>query len=75
MTGTFDSWSKSVRLEKKNDILQSTVHLDDSADKIYYKVRSTLCHHPLLPKPARSPRVRPVMTQTDEEREMKGRRP
>lgn len=39
VTGTFDSWSKSVRLEKKNGIFQKTVHLDDSADKIYYKVR------------------------------------
>ncbi|KJZ72461.1 hypothetical protein HIM_08130 [Hirsutella minnesotensis 3608] len=37
VTGTFDNWRKSIRLEKKNGIFQRTVELDDTPDKIYYK--------------------------------------
>ncbi|KAM4065961.1 glycogen recognition site of AMP-activated kinase [Hirsutella rhossiliensis] len=37
VTGTFDNWRKSIRLEKKNGVFQKTVPLDDTTDKIYYK--------------------------------------
>ncbi|PHH84484.1 hypothetical protein CDD83_1865 [Cordyceps sp. RAO-2017] len=37
VTGTFDHWRKSVRLERKNGVFQKTVQLDEAADKIYYK--------------------------------------
>lgn len=39
MTGTFDSWTKSVKLEKEGDVFQKSVELDDASEKIYYKVR------------------------------------
>lgn len=41
MTGTFDNWTKSVKLEKEGDVFQKTVDLDlsDASGKIYYKVR------------------------------------
>ncbi|PHH67406.1 hypothetical protein CDD81_15 [Ophiocordyceps australis] len=37
VTGTFDDWSKSVKLEKHNGVFQKTVHLEDVSQKIYYK--------------------------------------
>lgn len=37
VTGTFDNWSKSEKLEKVGDGFQKTVKLPDS-EKIYYKV-------------------------------------
>ena len=40
VTGTFDSWTKSVQLEKKGDVFEKTVDLKDASSKIYYKVRS-----------------------------------
>lgn len=39
VTGTFDNWSKSEKLEKVDGIFQKTVTLPNSQDKIYYKVR------------------------------------
>ena len=38
MTGTFDDWTKSVKLEKEGDVFQKTVDLKDASKKIYYKV-------------------------------------
>ena len=40
VTGTFDNWSKSEKLEKVGDIFQKTVTLPNTGDKIYYKVRA-----------------------------------
>ena len=40
MTGTFDDWAKSVKLEKKGDYFEKLVELPLSKEKIYYKVRS-----------------------------------
>lgn len=37
VTGTFDSWTKSVQLEKKGDVFEKTVDLKDASSKIYYK--------------------------------------
>jgi hypothetical protein len=39
VTGTFDNWTKSVRLEKEGDIFSKTVDLKEPEGKIYYKVR------------------------------------
>lgn len=39
MTGTFDNWSKSEKLEKKGGHFEKTVFLPDASEKIYYKVR------------------------------------
>lgn len=39
VTGTFDNWTKSVKLEKKGDIFEKKVDLKDASKKIYYKVR------------------------------------
>ncbi|KPM44598.1 hypothetical protein AK830_g1965 [Neonectria ditissima] len=37
VTGTFDSWTKSVKLEKEGNVFQKTVDLKDASEKIYYK--------------------------------------
>lgn len=42
MTGTFDNWTKSVKLEKQGSVFQKTVDLKEPAGKIYYKVCSNL---------------------------------
>ena len=39
VTGTFDDWSKSEKLEKVGDIFVKDVTLPSAAEKIYYKVR------------------------------------
>lgn len=41
VTGTFDDWTKSVKLEKEDGVFQKTVDLKPS-EKIYYKVGSQL---------------------------------
>lgn len=38
VTGTFDNWSKSEKLEKVDGVFQKTVTLPNAQDKIYYKV-------------------------------------
>ena len=38
VTGTFDNWSKSERLEKVDGVWQKTVILPERAEKFYYKV-------------------------------------
>lgn len=42
MTGTFDNWSKSEKMEKVGDKFEKSVDLPDSSDKIYYKVGTIL---------------------------------
>jgi hypothetical protein len=39
VTGTFDDWSKSEKLEKKGDTFIKDVILKSADEKIYYKVR------------------------------------
>ena len=39
MTGTFDNWSKSEKLNRVGDIFEKEVQLASAQDKIYYKVR------------------------------------
>ena len=38
VTGTFDNWSKSVKLDKKDQVHEKLVNLPKTEDKIYYKV-------------------------------------
>ncbi|KAK1992297.1 hypothetical protein LX36DRAFT_662564 [Colletotrichum falcatum] len=40
VTGTFDNWTKSEKLEKVGNSFEKTVTLPDASQKIYYKVRS-----------------------------------
>lgn len=42
VTGTFDDWAKSVKLEKKGEGFEKLVDLPPSEDKILYKVRKFL---------------------------------
>ncbi|POR37456.1 Uncharacterized protein TPAR_02342 [Tolypocladium paradoxum] len=37
VTGTFDDWQKTVKLEKEGDVFQKTVDLPESSEKVYYK--------------------------------------
>lgn len=39
MTGTFDNWTKSIKLDKNGDVFSKNVELGNPTDKIYYKVR------------------------------------
>ncbi|KAF9769807.1 hypothetical protein IL306_012719 [Fusarium sp. DS 682] len=39
VTGTFDNWTKSVKLEKEGNVFSKTVDLKEPEGKIYYKVR------------------------------------
>ena len=40
MTGTFDDWAQSVKLDKKSGTLhEKLVELPNTDEKIYYKVR------------------------------------
>ena len=38
MTGTFDNWAKTVKLDKIGEAFEKTVELPKSDEKIYYKV-------------------------------------
>ncbi|KUI55442.1 5'-AMP-activated protein kinase subunit beta-1 [Cytospora mali] len=37
VTGTFDNWSKSEKMEKVGDTFEKSVDLPDTSEKIYYK--------------------------------------
>ncbi|KAK2036931.1 hypothetical protein LZ31DRAFT_560842 [Colletotrichum somersetense] len=37
VTGTFDNWTKSEKLEKVGNLFEKTVTLPDASEKIYYK--------------------------------------
>lgn len=39
VTGTFDNWSKSEKLEKVGDHFEKTVTLPETSESIFYKVR------------------------------------
>lgn len=39
VTGTFDNWQKTVKLEKSDGVFQKTVDIAHPSHKIYYKVR------------------------------------
>jgi len=39
VTGTFDDWQKSEKLEKNGDVFSKNVTLKNADEKIYYKVR------------------------------------
>lgn len=39
MTGTFDDWTKSEKLDKVGEHFEKNVQLSDASKKIYYKVR------------------------------------
>jgi hypothetical protein len=39
VTGTFDNWSKSTKLDKDGSVHKKTVNLPKSDEKILYKVR------------------------------------
>lgn len=45
VTGTFDNWSKSEKLEKVGDHFEKIVTLAETGDSIFYKV----CYPLLLP--------------------------
>ncbi len=38
VTGDFDSWKQSAKLDKVGDVFEKTVALPDLSKKIYYKV-------------------------------------
>lgn len=38
VTGTFDDWGKTVRLDRYGDIFEKTVSLPETDEKIQYKV-------------------------------------
>ncbi|KAK1839644.1 hypothetical protein CCHR01_17734 [Colletotrichum chrysophilum] len=40
VTGTFDNWTKSEKLDKVGDAFEKTVTLPEASEKIYYKVRN-----------------------------------
>lgn len=44
VTGTFDDWAKSVKLENKGEHFEKLVELPSSNEKIFYKVRTL--HYP-----------------------------
>ena len=39
VTGTFDDWAKSVKLERKGDGFEKLLDLPETEEKIFYKVR------------------------------------
>ena len=39
VTGTFDDWKKSEKLDKVGEHFEKSVKLSDASKKIYYKVR------------------------------------
>jgi AMP-activated protein kinase-like protein len=45
VTGTFDQWTKSEKLEKVGDHFEKTVRLPDATKKIYYKVGAHYALH------------------------------
>lgn len=39
MTGTFDDWGKTIRLDRKGDVFEKEVPLPATEEKLHYKVR------------------------------------
>lgn len=40
VTGTFDDWGKTVRLDRTGDVFEKEVRLPAIGDKVHYKVSS-----------------------------------
>lgn len=45
VTGDFDNWSKSVKLDKNGDSFRKTITLPGEESRIHYKVRATDLEH------------------------------
>lgn len=45
MTGTFDDWGATVRLDKKGDVFEKLVDLGQTNKPVYYKVRACVPVH------------------------------
>ena len=43
VTGTFDDWGKSVKLDKSGDTFEKEVSLSNADEKILYKVGHEIC--------------------------------
>ena len=43
MTGTFDDWAKSVKLERKGEGFEKLLELPETEEKIFYKVCRVNC--------------------------------
>lgn len=52
VTGTFDDWGKTVKLDQKGDIFEKEVHLPVTGEKVYFKVCHTVA---LIDFPINSP--------------------
>ena len=65
MTGTFDDWAKSVKLEKKGEGYEKLVELSLSDEKILYKVRNNLIFFPLSPYPSQASTYAAVVRSID----------
>jgi nitrate reductase cytochrome c-type subunit len=52
VTGTFDNWSKSERLDRVGQVFQKTVTFSDSSEKVFYKVSQLLHSAPLCHVPS-----------------------
>jgi len=48
VTGTFDDWAKSVKLERKGDRFEKLLDLSLTEEKIFYKVRGVSCAPKIL---------------------------
>jgi hypothetical protein len=57
VTGTFDNWTKSERLELVGKVFEKTVTLPESSDKIFYKVGDLSHSAPLLCQVPQTPHV------------------
>ncbi|KAF4419645.1 hypothetical protein K4K61_011177 [Colletotrichum sp. SAR11_59] len=45
VTGTFDNWTKSEKLDKVGDAFEKTVTLPEASEKIYYKPATASVRH------------------------------
>ncbi|CCF46907.1 hypothetical protein CH063_15503 [Colletotrichum higginsianum] len=53
VTGTFDNWTKSEKLDKVGNSFEKTVTLPNASEKIYYKAQVQVqVQAPLLPSSA-----------------------
>jgi hypothetical protein len=41
VTGTFDDWGKTIRLDRKGDVFEKEVHLPVTGDKVHFKAPSS----------------------------------
>lgn len=51
VTGTFDDWGKTVKLDRKGDAFEKEVHLPSTHENVYYKVLFLrFPHSPWMPR-------------------------